>query len=580
MKPGEDLHYRVLVLAPAGRDAPLTQAVLVQAGISASICAHLPSLCDELMAAAAALITEEALVEWDVEPLVHWIGSQERWSDFPFVIMLDRGARAQTRKDIAFLRSTANITLLERPISTGTLVSTVKAALRARRRQYEVRDTLDALARSEQRYRALADDLERQVVLRTERLAQANERLRNEIAERERAEDALRQAQKLESLGQLTSGVAHDFNNLLQAVVGNIEMAEARIADPAARHSLGRATQSAERGAKLTAQLLAFSRKQHLAPKPVDVNALVSGAGDMLFRTMGTSIRIETVLEAGAWPALVDPTQIEMVILNLALNGRDAMANGGRLTLSTANVASASRPAELAAGDYVMIAVTDTGTGMSDAVLAKAFEPFYTTKDVGKGSGLGLSMVHGVAKQSGGCVTIESRLGVGTTVRVYLPRASMAPTSLNAPHLSPPRAASDRVVLVIDDDPAVREVTVQSLQCLGYQTLEAQDGASALEMLDRGARADLLVVDVAMPGMTGIEVVRRARERRPGLRALFVTGYAALHRGEAFNGELLIEKPYTVHRLATAVTTALERPSPPRAEDNIVTLTPSSRTKS
>jgi signal transduction histidine kinase/ActR/RegA family two-component response regulator len=579
MMPADAARDRVLVLAPSGRDAPLAQAVLARAGIAAVISAHIDRLCDALSAGAAAvLITEEAFIEWDARRLVRWIAAQEPWSDLPFLILLDKGTAAEGRQDILFLKTSANITLLERPISADALVSSVRSALRARRRQYEVNDALHALAQSEQRYRDLAAELEHLVAARTESLAQANDRLMWEIAERERAEDALRQAQKLESIGQLTSGVAHDFNNLLQAVIGNIETARRRIGDEAACRMLDSATRAADRGARLTSQLLAFSRKQLLAPKSVDLNAAVSAASDMLFRTLGPSIRIETRLDALAWPALVDPTQIELVLLNLALNGRDAMAGGGRLTLSTANVRTADRPPGLRVGDYVMIAVADTGTGMSEAVRSKAFEPFFTTKEVGKGSGLGLSMVHGVATQSGGTVTLDSRVGVGTTVRVYLPRASAAPAGPRREASVAGTGAAIATILVIDADPAAREVAVFALQGLGYRTLEAEDGHAALALLAGPAAIDLLLVDIATPGLSGTELVRRARKRRPALAALFVTGYATSYRADLFGDDPLLEKPYGVDRLARAVAAALcHGPHPPATDDNVIALKPSSR---
>jgi signal transduction histidine kinase len=286
-----------------------------------------------------------------------------------------------------------------------------------------VGSTLDALSASENRYRLLTADLEKLVDARTKSLAESNDRLMQEIAERRRAEHALQQTQKLEAIGQLTSGVAHDFNNLLQAVLGNLEMARREAVSDNIRRYLETATRAAQRGATLVAQLLAFARKQRLIPVSVDLNAVIETTTDLLARTIGALVEIETQLEEELWPALVDPTQIELVLVNLCINGRDAMLHGGRLTLSTANVLSTQSPPGVAPGDYVMIAVTDTGTGMSEEVLAKAFDPFFTTKEVGKGSGLGLSMVHGVAVQSGGAVTIESRVGTGTTVRVFLPRA-------------------------------------------------------------------------------------------------------------------------------------------------------------
>jgi PAS domain S-box-containing protein len=691
----------VLILAPAGRDAALTQAVLARAGIASAVCANLHELCGALTAgaahgAAAAIITEEGLIDGDIAGLSGWIANQEPWSDLPFVVLLDRRTSSENRaEEFAFLRTTANITLLERPVHGATLVSAVNAALRARGRQYEVHDTLKALEESEQRYRTLADslpqlvwtcrpdgtcdylsrqwldytgipeseqrdlswpdlaihpddcervsqcwraairgqgdydlelrirgasgdyrwfktrgtplrdaegriakwfgtctdiseivvaretlarsraELESLVAARTKSLAEANNLLMKEIAERERAEDALRQTQKLESLGQLTSGVAHDFNNLLTAVLGNIDLATRRISDEAIMRPLRGAIRAAERGAKLTSQLLAFSRKQRLAPKPVDLNLLVSEAGDMLFRTMGTTVRVETMLEPGLWPALIDPNQIELVLINLAINGRDAMAEGGRLTIRTANVPADARPADLRPGDYVMIAVADTGTGMTEQVRARAFEPFFTTKEVGKGSGLGLSMVHGLAVQSGGNVYIDSRVGHGTTVRLYVPRASGEPASRHKRQASDIITLGTATVLVVDDDTGVREIAVNALHELGYRTLEAENGQAALDRLAQGESIDLLLVDVAMPGMNGVEMVRRAREHQPALRALFATGYADIDAFEHAGSDLLLPKPYRLETLADLVRRALLRDVPAAmGATNVVPIKP------
>jgi signal transduction histidine kinase len=434
----EVVSERVLILAPVGRDAPLVQGILQQAGVDSAVCDRLDQLCDALEAgAAAALIAEEALLESDSRRLLTWVRAQPSWSDMPFVVLLERGGRGRETADIIFLNSTANMTLLERPISAATLVSTLQAALRARRRQYEVRNALDALSASENRYRLLAADLERQVEARTKSLAESNDRLTQEIVERQRAEQALQQTQKLEAIGQLTSGVAHDFNNLLQAVLGNLEIARLRSESGNVRRYLDTASLAAQRGAKLVAQLLAFARKQHLVPAVVNLNSVIASTGDLLARTIGALVEIKTEFDPDLWPAIVDPTQIELALVNLCLNGRDAMPDGGRLTLSTCNVLSSERPHGAAPGDYVALAVADTGVGMSDEVLAKAFDPFFTTKDVGKGSGLGLSMVHGLAVQSGGIVAIESRVGVGTTVRVYLPRAAVSAAPVCAPQGAP-----------------------------------------------------------------------------------------------------------------------------------------------
>ena len=553
------MRTRTLILAPAGRDAPLMQAALAQAEIVSVACAGLGELCAALdEGAGTALITGEALVDMDLRRLEAWVARQPPWSDFPFLVLVDHGnASFQAWQGLGPLKAAANVTLLERPVHAATLVSAVRAALRARRRQYEVQDMLRALADSEQRFRTLAENLEQLVTARTRSLAEANDRLTKEIADRERAEAALLQAQKLESIGQLTSGVAHDFNNLLTAVLGNIEIAHRRSVDEGARRALTGALHAVERGARLTSQLLAFSRKQRLAARPVDINRLVANAGDILLRTMGTTIRIDTRLQPGLWPAMVDPTQIELVLLNLTINGRDAMKDGGRLTIRTANVASTERPPDLPAGDYVLISVADTGTGMSEDVRAKAFEPFFTTKEIGKGSGLGLSMVHGVAAQSGGNVYLDSQLGVGTTVRVYLPRSAAEAAAAEAMAATPPQNGGPATILVVDDDPDVRDIAVNGLRDFGYRVVEAQDGYTALEQLAQG-RIDLVLVDVAMPGMNGIETIRRARELHPRLRAIFMSGYADTNVFAPIEDDLLLQKPYRLDKLASAVTAALQ----------------------
>jgi PAS domain S-box-containing protein len=413
------------------------------------------------------------------------------------------------------------------------------------------------------------EELERLVAERTRSLAAANDRLTAEIAERQRTEEALLQAQKLEAVGQLTSGVAHDFNNLLTGVLGNLELLERRLKSEESLRRLRAARLAAERGARLTHQLLAFSRKQRLAPTPLDLNRLVGEASDMLFRTIGVTVRIETVLTEGLWPALVDPTQIELVLLNLAINARDAMPEGGRLTIRTANVSRSNAPADLAPGDYVLISVSDTGEGMSEAVLRRAVEPFFTTKEPGKGSGLGLSMVHGVATQSGGGLHIDSRLGRGTTVDVYLPRAR--PVSAAAREREPLSVAvrERATIMVVDDDPEVREIAVSSLESLGYHMLAAENGPAALDLMARSGPVDLLIVDMAMPGMNGVELIRRARERQGGLRAMLVTGYADIASLAPAEGDLVLQKPYRLERLAEIVSAVL-RCEAPRQGSSVV----------
>ncbi len=404
----------------------------------------------------------------------------------------------------------------------------------------------------------LAANLEGLVAERTHSLAEANGRLTKEIADRERAEAALLQAQKLESVGQLTSGIAHDFNNLLTAVLGNIEIARRRVGNDGAERALVAACKAVERGARLTSQLLAFSRKQRLAARPTDVNRLVTSAGDMLFRTMGATIQIETQLDPMLWPAMVDPTQLELVLLNLAINGRDAMKDGGRLTIRTANVPAAARPSDLPDGDYVLVSVTDTGSGMTDDVRAKAFEPFFTTKEIGKGSGLGLSMVHGVAVQSGGNVYLQSALGRGTTVTLCLPRSASEPVAVELQSADAPQLnGGPATILVVDDDADVRDIAVNGLRDFGYQVLEAENGYAALERLARD-RIDLVLMDVAMPGMNGIETIRRAREIHPRLPAIFTSGYADTTVFAPIVDDPLLQKPYRLDKLASAVTSALQ----------------------
>jgi PAS domain S-box-containing protein len=381
-------------------------------------------------------------------------------------------------------------------------------------------------------------------------LEAANRQLRNQIEGRERVEATLRQMQRLEAVGQLTSGVAHDFNNLLTIVLGNLDLIEMTVDDPKVRRRLDLMRQAALRGATLTSQLLAFSRRQRLEPKVVDLNGTVQGMSELLRSTMGGSVAVAAHLQPGLWSALVDPTQIELVILNLAINARDAMPVGGSLAIETANASLTDEPrvpGEPTPGDYVVISVTDTGTGMSEEVRAHAFEPFFTTKGVGKGSGLGLAQVLGFAQQSGGGVRIESRPDAGTTVRVYLPRAQAgvaAEPAMADNHTHAEPLPQRRFALLVDDDSAVRDVTAARLRQLGFVVLEAGSGGAALDLLDRSAQVDLLVADFAMPGMNGVEVAQQARARRPELPVLFVTGYADQTALAGVGEERVVQKPF------------------------------------
>jgi PAS domain S-box-containing protein len=401
-----------------------------------------------------------------------------------------------------------------------------------------------------------------------------------DVTDREQLQEQLRQAQKMEVVGQLTGGVAHDFNNLLTAVLGNLELAERRTEDATLKRLIRNAARAAERGARLNEQLLAFSRKQHLTPSSVDLNGSIAGMSDMLARTIGVTIEIRTILSPELWPALVDANQIELVILNLAINARDAMPVGGTLALETRNMAAAKVDAVLglAPGDYVCVSVTDTGTGMPTEVLERAFEPFFTTKEAGKGSGLGLSQVYGVARQSGGTVRIRSAPGAGTTVELYLPRALGAPLGRAAESAAgAPAAAGRALVLVVDDQPDVREVTVDHLQALGYRTLDAPNGRIALALLGESREIGALVIDYAMPGQSGIEVMRLAREIRPELPMILLTGYADTRAVEAeIDARFVLKKPYRMRELAARLEFALSGAARHKAPDsNVVPLKPS-----
>lgn len=378
------------------------------------------------------------------------------------------------------------------------------------------------------------------------------------------AETRLLQVQKMEAVGQLTGGIAHDFNNLLTIIIGALDQDLSKLPPDVARW-LEQAMRAAERGAALTHRLLAFSRRQALNAGPVELNRLVAGMDDLLRRTLGEQVEVDLVLSADLWAALADAAQVENALLNLTINARDAMPSGGTVTVETANAQfdadyAAANPG-LAPGDYVMLAVSDTGTGMPPEVLQRAFEPFFTTKEVGKGTGLGLAMIYGFARQSRGHVVIYSEVGQGTTVRLYLPRleVAIAPT----PEAAAPHAAGGgEIILVVEDDTNVRKLVVRQLTDLGYQVLEAAHGKAALEIIDSGKPIDLLFTDVVMPGgMNGRQLAEAAHERRPGLKALFTSGYTAdtvLRHGTLDAGTKLLSKPYRKRDLALKIREALE----------------------
>ncbi len=393
-----------------------------------------------------------------------------------------------------------------------------------------------------------------------------------EVKRREDAEARLRQSQKMEAVGQLTGGVAHDFNNLLTVVTGSLDMLQRRMDGGNARdlRLVTNAIEGAQRAAALTHRLLAFSRQQPLEPKPVDTNKLVAGTSELLRRTLGEAIAIETVLAGGLWKTHADPNQLESAILNLAVNARDATPNGGKLTIETANAALdeayAATREEVRPGQYVMISVSDTGTGMPPEVAQRVFEPFFTTKPVGKGTGLGLSQVYGFMKQSSGHVALYSEPGQGTTVKLYLPRYRGSEELVSVAddrHDAPTRSLNGETILVVEDDEMVRRFTVEALSEAGYRVLEAADGPGGLTLLDRNLDTVLLFTDVVLAGpLNGRRLADEALHRRPDLKVVFTTGYtrnAIIHHGRLDEGVNFLGKPFTAQSLCEKVRAALEQ---------------------
>jgi signal transduction histidine kinase len=542
---------RILILAPTGRDGEVLRLVLGRAGRAADICDGIDAVVAELAgpAGTGALVLAEEALSAGAERLAAWVATQPPWGDLPVIVLRSDVARWDNIAGAAAaFEQLGNVSLLERPLRAETLISAVQSALRARRRQYQVRAHLREREQAEARLRDLNATLE-------ERVARA-------VAERRRAEAALIQAQKIEALGRLTGGVAHDFNNLLTAIVGNLELLQARLpsSDKDGNRLVDAAIRSTQRAARLTQQLLAFGRKQTLQLRAVDVNRVIVGMDEMLHHTIGPSTLMETEFAADLWPALVDEDQLALSVLNLALNARDAMTSGGTLRIETANTppGAPGRPSDLDSGDFVRISVIDNGTGINPDVLGKVFEPFFTTKTQGKGTGLGLSQVYGLAKQVGGTVAIDTRVGAGTAVHVYLPRAETAAAAgEQTRRFSLPnggRAAIDhRSILIVDDDPEVRQVAAEYLQGLDFTVFEAGSGRQALDLLQRGTRIDLLLVDFAMPEMDGAELLRRVRQLRPGVPALMVTGYVRDRTSlDALDIEIL-SKPFPLAALGARV---------------------------
>jgi signal transduction histidine kinase/CheY-like chemotaxis protein len=550
-----DRSESALILAPVGRDANIAAAMLREVKIPSVICPDLVCLAEELDGDIGfVLVTEEALLGRDLRPIASWISRQPEWSDLPFVLLTHKGGGLERNPDAARLLGTlGNVTFLERPFHPTTLVSLARAALRGRRRQYDARARLKELLDSEDRLREANETLEARVEERTR--------------EHELALAKLHEAQKLETLGQLTGGVAHDFNNLLTPVIGNLDLLRRRLPPEERSHRLIDASlQAASRAATLVQRLLAFARRQDLTVRPVDVRSLLDGMSDLIRRSLDPAIQVEISHSPELPPARVDPNQLELAILNLAINARDAMPGGGKLRIHADSVPAHDGPR---AEDCVRIVVQDNGTGMDERTLARAVEPFFSTKGVGKGTGLGLSMVHGLAAQLGGSLHLDSAPGKGTTAEILLPVAdepALADEPTQRALVTAPRRAA---ILLVDDEDLVRVGTSEMLADLGYEVVAASSGAEALHLLRAGEEFDLMITDYLMPGMNGVELAEEAKRLAPDMIVMLVTGYSTIAEGP---GSTLprLAKPFRQADLAEFVAELLL----PRGSGKVVTLRP------
>ncbi len=642
------MEERVLILAPRGRDAAIAAELLQKNGHAVQVCAGLSELVAELtLGAGSALITEEALAAGNRHELSEWVVAQPKWSDLPFVVLANSGSAPRSAVASGRLEDLGNVVLLQRPLHAEAMLGAVRSALKARRRQYEVRAASETLeqavvertgdlesARDNLEFALGAAgmgswdlDLNTGKIERTERHDQifgypeaqpewhvelllshvepsqraavsaafeaapssgvldiecaitgadgvarwivkkgrvryessGGQPLRivgvvSDITDRKEADARLAQAQKMDAIGQLTGGVAHDFNNLLTPIVGNLDLIRRRHKDDERTQKLvGGALRAAERAATLTHRLLSFARRQALQPVAVDVSALIGGIVELMQRSLGPTIGIELDLPKGLPSARVDPNQLELALLNLAINSRDAMPDGGQLKLSVDRTAAGARNSiGLAVGEYIRVTATDTGHGMDKETLARATEPFFSTKEMGKGTGLGLSMVHGLAAQSGGTLQISSRPGEGTVVELWLPATDEVTDLAVTGHSEPVSARRAAKVLLVDDEEIVRLATADMLRDVGYQVVEAASASQALSRLRSGEQMEVLVTDHLMPGMTGAALIAELRAAGIRMPALLITGYAAA--GADLPADVpRLSKPFRQADLATKV---------------------------
>ncbi|HEX2528959.1 MAG TPA: ATP-binding protein [Geminicoccus sp.] len=653
----------------------MAAALLQEGGVESAICRDVGELVAGLAAGSGlAIVTEEALRTADLRGLADWIEQQPAWSDFPFILLTERGDGPE-RNPLATRLSNVlgNVIFLERPFHPTTLIGIVRSALRGRRRQYQARAQMEAIRESEERLgialtagrlgtweidlgtgmlsasgqcrihfgrtegqeftcKALVDTIHpddrprmqaavehsiatgadymidyrvvwpdgsvhwleikgrrvqdrrgsrligvsRDVTAQKkaeEDLVRFSETLEQQVQERtaelHQKEEALRHIQKMEAIGELTGGVAHDFNNLLMAVLGNLELLQRRIPDdPLLHRYLDGALQGARRGAALTQRLLAFARRQDLKPEPVDLIRLIEDIQPLIERSLGPLILLDIELPRSLPPAVVDANQLELAILNLTVNARDAMPNGGHLTIS---LDQAIPPSGLGLGrqPFLRLCITDTGNGMDEATLERAIEPFFSTKERGKGTGLGLSMVHGLAVQLGGALGLSSRPGSGTTAELWLPisEACVQPAESRVDHIE---QTSGATILLVDDDALIAMSTTDMLEDLGHIVLDAYSGRQALEILESGVHVDAIITDHAMPGMTGVEFAIRARELRPAIPILLATGYAELPAGMEIDLPRL-GKPYQQRDLVEKLSKLLPGKDRPLASQTVRT---------